>query len=120
MKRRLIPGLLALSVTLAFSVLAQAADYTVSIKNEQFSPASLTITAGDRVIFKNADTLAHTLYSVSKISSFESKPLEPGKSEAHTFGKDGNAEIWCRDHAHMSLKVKVNPQLEVPPLRFGR
>lgn len=120
MKRNLIPRLLALSVTLACSLLAHAVDHTVTIKNEQFSPTSLTITVGERVTFKNADTKAHTLYSVSKIAPFESKPLEPGKSEAHTFGKDGNAEIWCRDHAHMSLKIKVNPQLEVPPLRFGR
>ena len=55
--------LAALAVpTMAAAAVADghAASHTVTIKGFKFSPAKLTIKAGDKVIFVNADGAAHT------------------------------------------------------------
>lgn len=46
-----------LCVALSFSTIACAADYVISLKNNQFSPKELTIPAGQkiRIIVKNED-----------------------------------------------------------------
>ena len=62
---------------------ASAATKTVSIKRSSFSPATVGITAGDTIRWRNDDTRHHQV--VSTTGTFASPVLAPGRSYSFTF-----------------------------------
>jgi len=72
------------------------ATHTVTIDGAQFSPAALTVNAGDTVVWVNKDILAHTATSAS--GGFDSKTIQPGKSWKYVAKKKGQFAYTCSFH----------------------
>lgn len=84
--RRLLIGFAAL-LALAAASPVSAATVPIRIVKSGFSPASVTITAGDTVTWTNADRVNHQV--VSDRGSFVSPVLRPGQSYSFTFRAAG-------------------------------
>ena len=84
MKRILLLPL-ALVATLVVVAAAGADMKTVQIVKSGFTPSSTTITVGDSVTWRNADTVNHQV--VANDGSFATPVLKPGDSFSQTFSK---------------------------------
>ncbi|HEV2294643.1 MAG TPA: cupredoxin domain-containing protein [Tepidisphaeraceae bacterium] len=82
-----------------------AKTHTIRIKNSKFSPASLTITAGEKVVWKNDDDKDHTIIADDK--SFKSDNLSPEDDFEHTFKKSGTFKYGCRYHPREKGTITV-------------
>jgi len=86
MKKTYAP-LFILFFSLVFAVaaplMALAADFSVSIANYAFTPATTTIKQGDRVVWTNNATTSHTAIADSGI--FRSAVIQSGQTYAYTF-----------------------------------
>lgn len=80
--------LVSLVATLVVAPAASAATKTVSIKRSSFSPATVSITAGDTIRWKNDDTRDHQV--VSTTGTFASPVLRPGRTYSFTFEVAGS------------------------------
>jgi plastocyanin len=81
--RRLLLILASLIATLAVAPAGLAATKGVSIKRSSFSPATVSITAGDTIRWKNNDTRDHQV--VSTTGTFASPVLRPGRTYSFKF-----------------------------------
>ncbi len=70
-----------------------------------FEPASVTVNAGDTVLWKNTDRVAHTSTSDDRL--WDSDALDPGESYSFTFRKTGKYGYFCAYHAGMAGEVVV-------------
>ena len=81
--RRILFILAFLVGTVVVAPAASAATKTVSIKRSSFSPAIVSITAGDTIRWRNDDTRDHQV--VSTTGTFASPVLRPGRTYSFTF-----------------------------------
>jgi amicyanin len=84
---------------------ARGATHAVAIAEFAFSPATLTITAGDTVTWTNEDAIAHTATSIN--GGFDSGDLEQGESYAVTFTTPGTYDYLCTPHPSMTGRIVV-------------
>jgi len=92
-----------------FAVPATAADHVVSQNNKAFSTASLQAKVGDTVSFRNDDTVAHNIFSLSDIQSFDLGMYSKGATRQVKLEKTGIVEIECAVHPDMRLTIAVKP-----------
>ncbi len=88
---------------------AAAVDKTVTIKNFQFAPKSVTVKVGSTVTWLNKEG-THTVTADN--GSFQSPNLTADKSYSHKFTKAGTYRYYCSFHggaggADMSGTVTV-------------
>jgi plastocyanin len=80
--------------------------------NACFTPASITIKAGDTVTWNNVDTAAHTVTGGSPADGpsgvFDSSLLMGGADYAFTFNDKGSYKYFCMVHPWMTGSVTVN------------
>ena len=104
-RRTIVTGaaLVALLAICSFRLQAEAAvpprkpaTHTVTIDGARFSPADLTVNAGDTIIWVNKDILAHT--ATAKDASFDSKVIQPGKSWRFVVKRKGAVPYTCSFH----------------------
>ena len=80
--------------------------------NACFSPASLTINAGDTVKWTNTDTAAHTVTSGSPANGpsgvFDSSLVMGGASFENTFDEAGSYDYFCMVHPWMVGNIQVD------------
>jgi plastocyanin len=69
------------------SAMDTAATKTVQIKRNAFSPATVSIVAGDTIVWRNTDTRDHQV--VSTTGTFASPVLRAGRSYSFTFQEAG-------------------------------
>ena len=105
MKRMLLLQL-ALFATLVVVAAAGADTKTVQIVKSGFTPSSTTITVGDSVTWKNADTVNHQV--VANDGSFASPVLKPGESFSQTFSKSGKVSYHDSLFTNRKGTVTVN------------
>jgi plastocyanin len=86
---------------------AQAAEHVVSQKNKAFTTKQLKAKVGDKVVFRNDDTFAHNIFSLSEQQSFDLGTFGQGASKEVVLAKDGKLEIECAIHPEMKLVVEV-------------
>jgi plastocyanin len=73
---------------------------TVVIRNFAFQPATLTVTAGSKVVWTNRDEEPHLVVSAG--AQFPASPaLDTDDSYATTFAKPGTYTYFCSIHPHM-------------------
>ena len=96
---------LALAFTLVLAVPAFAEDATVTIKNFDFMPMDVTVTAGSSVTWKNLDEEPHTVTSLD--GAFRSGALDGGQSFKFKFDKPGVYKYLCSIHPRMTATVTV-------------
>ena len=76
----------------------------VTIDNFTFTPAEVTVKAGDTVTWTNNDDIPHTVVSAGK---YRSKTLDTDDSFSFTFAASGDYKYFCSLHPHMTGLVKV-------------
>lgn len=79
---------------------------SVEISNFAFSPATLTIKAGDTVVWTNQDSVSHTVTSDSG-SELGSSTLGNGQTYSRTFNTAGTYSYHCSIHTYMKAKIIV-------------
>jgi plastocyanin len=109
----------ALVVTAAFLVGAApagaATTKTVKIFSASFSPASVTITAGDTIRWVNRDNANHQIYADH--GQFVSAILRPDQSFAFTFRAAGT--YTYKDELHPKIRGTVNVKGAPPTLTLA-
>ena len=79
----------------------------------------IQILLDDTVVWKNADTAAHTVTSGTAVDGyddkFDSSLFGPGKSFSHKFTETGNFPYYCIVHPWMDGTVIVTAQYSVIP-----
>jgi plastocyanin len=88
-------------------VAAAASPATVQIDNFAFTPATLTVTAGTTVTWKNEDDSPHRIGD--KNGTFKSAALDTDDTFAHTFAAPGEYPYICTIHPYMVGKIIVKP-----------
>jgi plastocyanin len=103
------PMMLGLVVAFASgSLVAFAAERTITQKGKVFSESAITIKRGDVIIFVNDDSVTHNVMSTDSDNEFNIGTQAPGVSTPVTFDKSGEFTILCAIHPRMKLMVKVN------------
>lgn len=97
------------AVVLTTAVAVAATDHPVVQKDRSFSVRTLTVRAGDRVVFTNADPMTHNVYSLTTGLEFDLRSQAPGQSDTVTFSRQGTALVECAIHPKMKLQVVVTP-----------
>ena len=70
---------------------------SVVIKNFAFTPDIVEISKGTTVTWTNDDGVRHTVTSVPQ-GTFDSGPIDPGKTYSYTFNQAGTFEYSCTIH----------------------
>ena len=86
---------------------AAASPATVNIDNFAFAPATLTVTAGTTVTWKNEDDSPHRIGD--KNGTFKSAALDTDDTFSHTFAAPGEYPYICTIHPYMAGKIIVKP-----------
>ena len=92
----LIAGLGSASLDAQRRAARRPATHTVTIDASRFSPATLRVKAGDRIVWVNKDILAHTATAAK--NAFDSKVIQPGKSWSYVARKKGDFAYTCAFH----------------------
>lgn len=99
----IIAGLALLAAPLGS---AMAADHKVSIKSFKFSPAQISVAAGDTITFTNEDGAPHTGTALD--GSFDTGRLNKGESGTVTIANAGSIDFKCNFHPNMKGTVTAN------------
>jgi plastocyanin len=89
------------------AVVAATNTATVNIDNFVFAPATLTVTAGTTVTWKNEDDSPHRIGD--KNGTFKSAALDTDDTFSHTFATPGEYPYICTIHPYMVGKIIVKP-----------
>lgn len=81
--------------------------HTIVIKGFIFQPETLTVKAGDTVIWKNEDIVPHTATANGK--RFDSKSIETKASWKYVATKPGSYPYICSFHPTMKATLTVKP-----------
>lgn len=77
----------------------------ISINNFAFNPATLTVTKGTKVTWKNDQNVDHQV--MSDTGAFQSNPLSPGSTFEFTFNETGTFPYHCNIHPTMTGTITV-------------
>ena len=77
----------------------------VNTKDFAFAPATITVAVGDKVTFKNSDSVAHTVTADDK--SFDSGNMDQNATWSYVFAKAGTYKYTCAYHSYMHGTVVV-------------
>src|SRR5688572_27924812 len=113
--RRLLLILGSLVAALVLVAPAAAATKAVSIKRAAFSPATVSIVAGDSIRWRNDDTRDHQI--VSTTGAFASPVLRP--SRTYTFSFDVAGTYRYRDALNPSVTGTVKVAGAPPAVTLG-
>ena len=105
----MIPRMLRHACTAALVALAPlpafADDAKVVMKNFDFAPMALSVSAGTTVVWTNQDGEPHTVVSVDGL--FRSAALDQNESFRFTFDKAGTYKYVCSIHPKMVGTITV-------------
>ncbi len=76
----------------------------VIIKNNRFSPSTLIISPGTKVVWHNEDNTDHTVTFIDK----DSGVIIPGSEYSRVFNNKGEYEYHCQLHPEMNGLVSVS------------
>jgi plastocyanin len=82
-----------------------AASASVSIRDFEFAPGSVTIDAGDTVTWNNQGPTPHS--ATADNGSFDTGILDDGQSGSHTFDQAGTFSYFCTPHPNMRGTITV-------------
>jgi plastocyanin len=81
-----------------------SASKAVTIDNFEFTPKTLRIDKGERVVFSNSSGTAHT---ATDKGAFDTGRIKAGKSAAVRFQQKGTFNYHCKIHPFMHGKIVV-------------
>ena len=82
-----------------------ATNHTVVIKDFAFTPANITIKAGDTITWVNEDSAEHSAWDLN--DAFDTGLLSTGQSAALTFNSAGTFSYRCRPHGNMRGTITI-------------
>jgi len=77
----------------------------VTIEGFAFKPAAITIPVGSTIVWRNRDSIAHTVTAQDKV--FDSGSLSSGNTFSYKFEQKGTFGYYCNTHSSMKGKVIV-------------
>ena len=96
----------AAAVLFAAGVVSAAAKtVTVTIDGLAFSPAEISVKAGDKVEWVNKDPFAHT----ATVKGGWEVMIPPKKTASRVMTAKDTADYFCRFHPNMKGKITVTP-----------
>jgi plastocyanin len=104
LSRRLL--LLVTLLSPAAAVPAHAASIQIVMENLVFSPAEVSVKAGDTIEWVNKDVLAHT--ATARNGDFD-VTIPPKKTVTSVVQKPGTVEYYCRFHPNMKAVLTIAP-----------
>jgi plastocyanin len=104
MKRRRLFPVCALVLAAALPLAARAATHTITIEGMKFSPETVTVKAGDRIVWNNKDVVPHT---ATAKGVFDSGNIAPQASWSWKAGAAGRHPYVCLYHPGMKGEVIV-------------
>ena len=102
--------LMTIALVAAFasgSVVAFAAERTISQKGRAFSEAAITVKKGETLVFVNDDNIAHNIMSTTAGNEFNLGSQSPGSSSNVTLSNSGEVQVLCAIHPRMKMTVTV-------------
>ncbi len=87
----------------------EPATHRVYIEAMRFSPETLTVASGDRVLWENKDLVPHTVTAAGS-RGFDSRTIAPATSWSHVFPVSGSFAYVCTLHPMMKATVIVSPR----------
>lgn len=106
--RRIVAIAVATATLAGFGIAASpviAADGTVTIKDNVFQPAAVSVGVNETVTWSNLGARNHTV--TADDGSFDSGPLEPGDAFATVFPTAGSFPYHCAIHPTMRGTITV-------------
>ncbi|PMS29420.1 copper-binding protein [Paraburkholderia rhynchosiae] len=79
--------------------------YVVAVEDMRFSPATLKVKRGDRIVWINKDLFPHTVSADNH--AFDSGSIAADASWSYVAGKAGTYPYGCRFHPTMHGSVTV-------------
>ena len=75
-----------------------------------FSPKSITVAVGTKVVWKNTSDAVHNVVGTAGTAKFKafSAKLAVGKTVSFTFSKRGTYKYYCSYHPYMKATVVVH------------
>jgi plastocyanin len=95
------------TVTVITTKTSTVSDNTIVIENMQYNPATLTVTAGSIVRWRNKDDVVHTVSFPKEYKIDASGPLSPGQSFSVKFNNAGTFSYYCAIHPSMQGTIIV-------------
>jgi plastocyanin len=80
--------------------------HVVDIKNMVFSPAKLSISPGDTVVWTNSDNVPH-MVNATNSGQFQSPLFNQGQNYQHIFPQVGKYDYRCGIHPTMTGSITV-------------
>ncbi len=87
------------------SAAAKRRVHTITIRDLKYLPATLIVSVGDTVVWKNEDMVPHTVTDRGK--SFDSGSIVNGASWSYVVNKKGTYSYYCTFHPNMNGKLIV-------------
>ena len=87
-------------------VLAEGRAHRVDMRDVAFAPARVTAHAGDSVVWRNGDIVAHT--ATSEEGGFD-VDVPPGGEGSAVMARPGSFAYTCRYHPNMMGRIVVEP-----------
>lgn len=85
---------------------SQAADTKVTVDDNQYAPAEITVPVGSTVTWQNtAQNAPHS--AKAKDGSFDTGYIMPGAEGTATMSKAGSFEYFCEPHPYKTAKITV-------------
>jgi len=92
----------------AIAVGVQAASTTIGQAGEQFSQKSVTLQAGDTLVFANDDDVTHNVTIINDDDDSTDLGLQkPGQNLTYKFDKAGRFKVRCSVHPRMKMTIDV-------------
>jgi plastocyanin len=110
-----VAALSAMALLVA-GVPVSAVQRSVTMVDDRFRPASITVTVGSSVRWVNRGQSAHTV--TSRVNGqFDSSLVQPGNGFSHTFTRAGTYRYYCFLHDGMNgvVTVKAAPRPTARP-----
>jgi len=104
MKRRSLLPVSALLLAAALPFAVRAETHTIVIDGMKMTPQTLTVKAGDRIVWNNKDVVPHT---ATAKGVFDSGSIAVGKSWSHAAPKPGTYDYVCTFHPGMKATLVV-------------
>ena len=101
-------GAVLAAFALGFALVPQissAAQVNVSMGPNYFTPSQITINVGDTVVWRNTDTMAHTVTADN--GAFDSGTMQPNAAYSRNFTTPGTYSYRCIFHSGMVGTITV-------------
>ena len=107
-------GVLALLLLAPLSIprVGEAAQFNISMGQNHFSSPTISINVGDVVVWRNTDSIAHTV--TANDGSYDSGTMQPGGVFTYAFNTPGTYSYRCLIHSGMIGTITVNSTSAIP------